>query len=70
MAEHAWPSLGLSDSPRAQQREDCRSPRDSGEQTPPAGYGATDPVSVSPEERVTKHEMNVSPWSHVAWSGA
>ena len=36
------------------------------------GYarGATDPVSASPDDRVTKHEMNVSPWSHVAWSGA
>ena len=32
--------------------------------------GATDPVSAAPDDRVTKHEMNVSPWSHVAWSGA
>lgn len=36
----------------------------------PYAPGANDPVSGCPDDRVTKHAMNRSPWSHVAWSGA
>lgn len=36
----------------------------------PYAPGANDAVSSCPDDRVTKHEMNRSPWSHVAWSGA
>lgn len=32
--------------------------------------GASDPVSSCPDDRVTKHEMNVSPCCHVDSSGA
>ncbi len=38
--------------------------------TRPYAPGANDPVSGCPDDRVTKHAMNRSPWSHVAWSGA
>ena len=36
----------------------------------PYAPGANDPVSGCPDDRVTKHAMHRSPWSHVAWSGA